>query len=214
MNYKAAYAHYYQQVEGQHYNALIKQRTLLPAAGSKPDESVIVDMTDGSIKLVEKKYEVDGAKIFYLSERILRSTQAQPERAKLQTVQTAAAQAVRQSYEDNQKSDSEIAAILCEEAVAGDGSLEVQRVKERLEEQFPLAVESFTQELEQANLPLEETVSVPPARIKRMEYQSIKTESGIEMKIPTSLLRGDNDYVEFVNEPDGTISLLVKGVVL
>ena len=72
----------------------------------------------------------------------------------------------------------------------------------------------FTQELEEANLPLEETVSVPPARIKRMEYQSIKTESGIEMKIPTSLLRGDNDYVEFVNEPDGTISLLVKGVVL
>lgn len=214
MNYKAAYAHYYQQVEGQHYNALIKQRTLLPAAGSKPDESVIVDMTDGSIKLVEKKYEVDGAKIFYLSERILRSTQAQPERAKLQTVQAAAAQAVRQSYEDNQKSDSEIAAILCEEAVAGDGNLEVQRVKERLEEQFPLAVESFTQELEEANLPLEETVSVPPARIKRMEYQSIKTESGIEMKIPTSLLRGDNDYVEFVNEPDGTISLLVKGVVL
>ena len=129
-------------------------------------------------------------------------------------MQTAAAQAVRQSYEDNQKSDSEIAAILCEEAVAGDGSLEVQRVKERLEEQFPLAVESFTQELEEANLPLEETVSVPPARIKRMEYQSIKTESGIEMKIPTSLLRGDNDYVEFVNEPDGTISLLVKGVVL
>ena len=55
---------------------------------------------------------------------------------------------------------------------------------------------------------------MPPARIKRMEYQSIKTESGIEMKIPTSLLRGDNDYVEFVNEPDGTISLLVKGVVL
>ena len=125
-----------------------------------------------------------------------------------------AAQAVRQSYEDNQKSDSEIAAILCEEAVAGDGNLEVQRVKERLEEQFPMAVESFTQELEEANLPLEETVSVPPARIKRMEYQSIKTESGIEMKIPTSLLRGDNDYVEFVNEPDGTISLLVKGVVL
>ena len=87
-------------------------------------------------------------------------------------------------------------------------------MKERLEEQFPLAVESFTQELEEANLPLKETVSVPPARIKRMEYQSIKTESGIEMKIPTSLLRGDNDYVEFVNEPDGTISLLVKGVVL
>ncbi len=214
MNYKAAFAHFYQQVEGQHYNALIKQRTLLPPASGKTDESVIVDMTDGSIKLVEKKFEIDGAKEFYISSRILRSTQAQPERVKLQTVQAAAAQAVKESYEDNKIVESEIATILCEEAVAGDGSLEVQRVKERIQEQFPLAAPAFEAELETANLALEERVSVPAAKIKKMEYQSIKTASGIEMKIPTSLLSGENDYVEFVNEPDGTISLLIKGVML
>lgn len=214
MNYKAAFAHFYQQVEGQHYNALIKQRTILPSAGGKTDESIIVDMTNGAIKLVEKKFEIDGVKDFYISSRILRSTQAQPERVKLQTVQTAATQAIKENYEDNKKIESEIATILREEAVAADGNLPVQRVKERIEEQFPLAVPSFTEELENSNLALEENVSVPASKIKRMEYQSIKTASGIEMKIPTSLLSGDNDYVEFVNEPDGTISLLVKGVMM
>lgn len=214
MNYKVAYAHFYQQVEGQHYNALIKQRTILPAVSSKTDESIIVNMTDGSIKLVEKKFEVDGVKEFYISSRILHSTQAQPERVKLQTVQTAATQAIKENYEDSRKIESEIAAILCEEAVAGDGNLQIERVKKRIEDQFPLAVNDFTAELETANLPMEEKVTVPAAKIKKMEYQSIKTESGIEMKIPITLLSAENDYVEFINAPDGTISLLIKGVML
>lgn len=214
MNYKAAFAHYYQQVEGQHYNALVKQRTILPPASAKPDESVIVDMTDGSVRLVEKKFELDGAKEFYLSTRILHTTEAQPERAKLRAVQAAAAQAVKESYEDDKKLECQVAAILCEEAAAGGGSLPVQRVCQRIEEEFPLAAPAFSQELQGSGLAPETRVEVPPARIRRLEYQSIKTESGIELKIPTSLLAGDNDYVEFINGADGTISLLVKGVLM
>ena len=215
MNYKTAYAHFYQQVEGQHYNALIKQRTILPAASGKVDESVIVDLTSGAIKLVERKYELDGVKEFYISSRILRSSQAQPERAKLQAVHKAAQQAVLEAYaEDELALESHVATILCQEAAAGDGNLEVQRVKERIQEEFPMAVEGFTAQLETASLPMEETVTVPAAKIKRMEYQSIKTASGIEMKIPTTLLYGENDFVEFINAPDGTISLLIKGVML
>lgn len=215
MNYKTAYAHFYQQIEGQHYNALIKQRTILPPASGKAEESVIINLADGAIKLVEKKYEIDGVKDFYLSTRILQSTQATPERVKLQTVQKAAQQAVKEAYPEQEVVlDSQIANIFCEEAVAGEGELEVARIKERLQEEFPLAVSSFTDELETASLPMEETVSVPSAKIKKMEYQSIKTASGIEMKIPTSLLYKENDVVEFINAPDGTISLLIKGVVL
>ena len=103
---------------------------------------------------------------------------------------------------------------LCEEAAAGGGSLPVERVRRRIEEEFPLAAPAFAQELENTGLAPEERVEVPPARIRRMEFQSIKTESGIEMKIPTSLLAGENDYVEFINDPDGTISLLVKGIMI
>ena len=201
-------------MEGQHYNALIKQRTVLPPASTKPDESVIVDMTDGTVRLVEKKFELDGSKDFYISTRILHTTQTQPERAKLRAVQAAAAQAVKENYDDSKKTECEVATILCEEAAAGGGSLPVERVRRRIEEEFPLAAPAFAQELENTGLAPEERVEVPPARIRRMEFQSIKTESGIEMKIPTSLLAGENDYVEFINDPDGTISLLVKGIMI
>ena len=207
MNYKAAFAHYYQQVEGCHYNALIKQRTILPPASSKPDESFIVDMTNGSIRLVEKKYDMDGVKGFYLSEKILKSTQAQPERARLQAVQAAAVEAVRQDYDESKQKECEVTTILAEEAVAGGGNLQVEKLRSRLEEEFPLAVETFDRELENTGISVQEQVQVSPARIKKMEYQSVKTESGIELKIPTNLLTGENDYIQFINEPDGTINM-------
>lgn len=214
MNYKAAFAHYYRQVEGFHYNALIKQRTILPPVSSKPDESVIVDMTNGCIRLVEKKYELDGIKGFYLSEQILKSTQSQTERVRLQAVQTAAIEAVRQDYDETKQLECEVTTILAEEAVAGGGNLQVEKLRDRLEESFPLAVATFDKELENTGITIQEQVRVPQAKIKKMEYQSIKTESGIEMKIPTNLLIGENEYVEFINSPDGTINLLIKGVLI
>ena len=52
-----------------------------------------------------------------------------------------------------------------------------------------------------------------PARIRRMESRSIHTANGIEVKIPTELLSSDNE-VEFLHSDDGSISLLIKNVIL
>ncbi len=46
----------------------------------------------------------------------------------------------------------------------------------------------------------------PPSR-------SIHTANGIEVKIPTELLNSDNE-VEFLHSDDGSISLLIKNVIL
>ena len=212
MNYKTAYSHYYEQIEGENCNSLIKQRTILPTASSRADEAFIIDLTDGSIRLLEKKYQLDAGKDFYLSTRILQSTQATPEKTKFKAVKEAATQAVRESYQENLLAEAQMTEILREEAA--DGAVTVQRVKERIEEEFPLAAPAFTAELEQVDLPPEAPVAVSPARVKRMETQSIHTSCGIEIKIPTSLSSGSEDYVEFINAPDGTISMLIKGIIL
>ncbi len=56
-------------------------------------------------------------------------------------------------------------------------------------------------------------MTVTPARIRRMESRSIHTANGIEVKIPTELLNSDNE-VEFLHSDDGSISLLIKNVIL
>ena len=52
-----------------------------------------------------------------------------------------------------------------------------------------------------------------PARIRRMESRSIRTANGIEGKIPTELLNSDSE-LEFLHDPDGSVSLLIKNVIL
>ena len=56
-------------------------------------------------------------------------------------------------------------------------------------------------------------LAVTPARIRRMESRSIHTASGIEVKIPTEILSSDSE-VEFLHDADGSVSLLIKNVIL
>ena len=56
-------------------------------------------------------------------------------------------------------------------------------------------------------------VTVTPARIKKLESRSFKTESGIEVRIPAELCSSD-DAVEFIHSATGGLSLLIKEVLV
>ena len=161
LNYKNGYTHYTETVEGAPVNSIIQQRACLPTQSGKVEEGALVNLTDYSMRLLEKKYDIDGHKEFYLSSVVFQYTQAEPEKKKLQAIQEAAAQAVKDAYED--------------------------------EPHAP--------------------VTVTPARIRRMESRSIRTANGIEVKIPTELLNSDSE-LEFLHDPDGSVSLLIKNVIL
>ena len=64
------------------------------------EEGALVNLTDYSMKLLEKKFDIDGHKDFYLSTVVFQYTTAQPEKKKLQAIQEAAVQAVQENYAD------------------------------------------------------------------------------------------------------------------
>ena len=165
LNYKNGYTHYTETVEGAPVNSIIQQRACLPTQSGKVEEGALVDLTDYSMRLLEKKYDIDGHKEFYLSTVVFQYTTAQPEKKKLQAIQEA--------------------------AVPFDDYVEKSDV------------------LDSAAQP----VTVTPARIRRMESRSLRTANGIEVKIPTELLNAESE-VEFLHADDGSISLLIKNVIL
>ena len=67
LNYKNGYTHYTETVEGAPVNSIIQQRACLPTQSGKVEEGALVDLTDYSMRLLEKKYDIDGHKEFYLS---------------------------------------------------------------------------------------------------------------------------------------------------
>ena len=215
LNYKNGYTHYTETVEGAPINSIIQQRACLPTQSGKVEEGALVNLTDYSKRLLEKKYDIDGHKEFYLSSVVFQYTQAEPEKKKLQAIQEAAAQAVKDAYEDEPHADAQVAMLIANQAADNDNQVSVEQVRQQLAEEYPLAAVPFDDYVEKSEV-LEEAaapVTVTPARIRRMESRSIRTANGIEVKIPTELLNSDSE-LEFLHDPDGSVSLLIKNVIL
>ena len=215
LNYKNGYTHYTETVEGAPVNSIIQQRACLPTQSGKVEEGALVNLTDYSMRLLEKKYDIDGHKEFYLSSVVFQYTQAEPEKKKLQAIQEAAAQAVKDAYEDEPHADAQVAMLIANQAADNDNQVSVEQVRQQLAEEYPLAAVPFDDYVEKSEV-LEEAaapVTVTPARIRRMESRSIRTANGIEVKIPTELLNSDSG-LEFLHDPDGSVSLLIKNVIL
>ena len=215
LNYKNGYTHYTETVEGAPVNSIIQQRACLPTQSGKVEEGALVNLTDYSMRLLEKKYDIDGHKEFYLSSVVFQYTQAEPEKKKLQAIQEAAAQAVKDAYEDEPHADAQVAMLIANQAADNDNQVSVEQVRQQLAEEYPLAAVPFDDYVEKSEV-LEEAaapVTVTPARIRRMESRSIRTANGIEVKIPTELLISDSE-LEFLHDPDGSVSLLIKNVIL
>ena len=215
LNYKNGYTHYTETVEGAPVNSIIQQRACLPTQSGKVEEGALVNLTDYSMRLLEKKYDIDGHKEFYLSSVVFQYTQAEPEKKKLQAIQEAAAQAVKDAYEDEPHADAQVAMLIANQAADNDNQVSVEQVRQQLAEEYPLAAVPFDDYVEKSEV-LEEAaapVTVTPARIRRMESRSIRTAIGIEVKIPTELLNSDSE-LEFLHDPDGSVSLLIKNVIL
>lgn len=215
LNYKNGYTHYTETVEGAPVNSIIQQWACLPTQSGKVEEGALVNLTDYSMRLLEKKYDIDGHKEFYLSSVVFQYTQAEPEKKKLQAIQEAAAQAVKDAYEDEPHADAQVAMLIANQAADNDNQVSVEQVRQQLAEEYPLAAVPFDDYVEKSEV-LEEAaapVTVTPARIRRMESRSIRTANGIEVKIPTELLNSDSE-LEFLHDPDGSVSLLIKNVIL
>ena len=181
------------------------------------EEGALVDLTDYSMKLLEKKFDIDGHKEFYLSTVVFQYTTAEPEKKKLQAIQDAAVQAVQDNYQDEPHVEAQVAMLIANQAADNDNKVTVEQVRRQLAEEYPLAAVPFDDYVEKSDVlepaQVQQPVTVSPARIRRMESRSIHTASGIEVKIPTEILSEDS-AVEFLHAEDGSVSLLIKNVIL
>ena len=213
LNYKNGYIHYTEQNGSLQTNSIIQQRICLPTQSGKVDEGALIDLSNGAIRLLEKKYDIDGKKDYYLSPVVLQCSQAVPDKKKLAVIQQAATQAVQEAYDEQEHVEAQVAMLIRNQAV--DNRISVEAVRQQIQEEYPLAAVPFDDYIEKASdtVAAAETVTVTPAKIRRMESRSIKSQNGIEVKIPTELLSSIED-VEFIRDPDGSVSLLIKNVVL
>ncbi len=212
MNYRESYIHYFENADGRKSNSIIKQRTVLASPKGKCDEAALINLDDWSIKLIEKKYEIDDKKDFYLSAAFLECSSSISAKQKLTEI-TKAAKAINERYYDNDKEvETHVAEVLCDQAME-ESEATVEDLCNHFYGDSHAVKQEFLEELKAKNIDVTDTVRVSPGAARRLEKQSLKTSTGVEIKIPVSQYN-NMDSLEFINNPDGSISLLIKNVLL
>lgn len=209
LNYKNSYIHFVNQGEGIS-NTILCQPVSLPSASQKIDEFMIFDFQLDKLFLKEKKYSIDGQNQKYISQQILKIPDEKSPKEKLNIVKKAMKNVVGKYYPGDLQSEME-----ADKAISNDfnerQSMRVPALAESISRGVPTIKEEFYSELQKHGI--EESEISLPDNLERTvnKKRKIVTEDGIEIKLPLSMVNR-RDKFEIINNPDGSLSLLIKNV--
>ena len=209
LNYKPAFTHFVDYEDETMINRLIINQTILPNASQKIEEGVLINLASGDFELIEKKYKFDGRNRFYFSEELLK-TEAKPTvQENIKIVKKAVKEIADKYNEENYVSLSHVQQAVYE-SIESEGKLNNEKIAEAVFEHNISAKAEYLERVERTNYDENIPVNVPKYE-KKFSKQKLKLANGIEMLIPLEVYQ-DKDLIEFINNPDGTISVIIKNV--
>lgn len=210
LNYKTSFIHFVEEDEDKKVNKVLKQVTTLPNTSQKIDEFAIINLTDFTISLKEKKYDIDGVKEPYLSKYFLKSQTILSDKEKVDIINKTSKKIIDEYYDGDIKKMGDMKTAISESIEEND-SIDIEEIKEKTFKDNLELRDLYSEELEQRGL-TEKNVSVNQNVVKKIaKTQRLVTDDGIELKIPISYLNSQ-EKVEFINNVDGTVSIVLKNI--
>lgn len=210
LNYKISYIHHVEESGDGRTNKVIKQITTLPNTSQSIDEFIIIDLDNYNILLKEKKHDIDGIKEHYLSKYFLKSQTILSDKEKVDIINKTSKKMINDFYDGDVKKMADVKKAITE-SIEESNNIDIEHIKKKTFNDNLELQQIYSEELEakgvsEKHIPINENV------IKKIpKMQRLVTEDGIELKIPISYLSTE-EKVEFINNPDGTISILLKNI--
>ncbi len=210
LNYKTGFTHYVNQSEAGASNSLIRHKTLLPSDGQKVDEAVLISMETGELKLLEKACEINGTKEFYLSQYVFNCSTALSDNQKLKIIDKVTQKINKKYYDEDFDKVAKLKKVVSD-SIEENREIRVEAIAEEIFETNLAVREEYIQEIQKAGLK-DEPIEIPEKIAERkFKTHKIKTDTGIEINFPLSYY-DDREMIEFFNNPDGSISIIIKNV--
>jgi hypothetical protein len=203
LNYGKSYIHHREQETNN--NSIIQHRTTLPNMGQKINEVAIVNLETMDIQLLEKKYEIDGNKEYYLSQYLLKCSTELSSKEQYGVIKNVSDRINKKYFSEDVERQIEVK----------------QAIFESVEESGEIATENFAERIYGNNLEIKKefmeavskkgiekpTIKLTEKTITRsLEHHKIKTDLGIEIKAPTKAWGN----IEIIVEPDGKQTIIIK----
>lgn len=209
-NYKTAFIHYTHTNESGRMNSIIKQKTALPRENQKIEECVFINLNNWRIRLIEKKYEINGEKSFYLSTLFLNCTSQMSNYEKVKIFTKTTEQFKKEYFEEDFNKSGEIKKAITE-SLDENEKIDITEMAETVFSRNPEIKQDYIEKIEKAGLKDKVLRINEKTAEKKFKKQKIKTDTGIEIDLPIAYYN-DKDKIEFINNMDGRISIVIKNV--
>lgn len=204
LNYKEAYTHIVDQDINGPINQLIKHKTIFHDTVSKIQEAAIINLETLNLLLLDIHKEK------YVH-TLLGCTAPLSTKQKIKVVEKVITEAIEENFENKVEALS-FAKNNLAKSIESTSSIMLDDVLHDTFGDHEELITSCMNTFEEKGI-TEPAIEIPQAEKVGKKYTShkIKTNTGIELKLPTQFLN-DTDKIEFINNPDGTLSILLKNI--
>lgn len=209
-NYRTSFIHYVEYDDSTRVNTILKQRTALPNDSSRLDECAFINLDDFSMIVVEKKVEINGEKQYYFSNMFLECRCKISDKEKVRAFNKANQKFNKEYFDSDVAKLGDIKKAV-KDSIEESGVIDVEQVAQDVFKGNPEMKNTYVQHIQKAGFDDKKIELKKELGEKAFTKQRIKTDTGIEIKLPIDYCN-NKDVLEFINNSDGTISILIKNI--
>ena len=210
MNSRMAFMHEVAREGGEVRNDIARHYAILPSPSQKVASFALVRASTMDVYFQDKKRKIAGEDTFLIPDGLLQCETGVSGKEAIDAV-TRVVELVAEEHGANTAVALAKAKAAVAEAVEEDEELPPWDIVDEAFEDEPVMRDAIKASLQEERLP--ERVPVERAQVERAAVRNhkIRTDTGIEISFPAEMV--DNpDYIEFVNEPNGLISISLRNI--
>lgn len=190
-------------------NEILRHYSILPSTSQKLQSFAFIRLSDLTVTFFDTKRAIEGEQVFAIPERVLQCTWQRSSRETVKMINKIATKVAEEHGSNSSIAVSRAKSYMAENAQTSD-ILSPMEMGREVFSQSSVMQSEFRVQLKEAGLDKPTHVDRPYAQ-KSGRSHKIKTDTGIEITIPIDYF--DNErYVEFINNPDGTLSIALKNI--
>lgn len=210
MGSRTAFMHEVAHEGGEVRNDIAKRYAILPSPSQKIDSYALVRASTMEVLYRDKKRKILGEDAYIIPDGLLQCETGVSGKEVIDTV-TRIVEEVAEEHGANTAVALARAKAAVTEAVEVDEEIAPWDLSGEIFEDEPVLKERVEERMREERLPERVPVERPQVERAAVQKHKIRTDTGIEISFPAELLRS-SEYVEFVNEPNGLISISLKNI--
>lgn len=207
---RMAFMHEVENGQGSTSCGIARHYAILPSPSQKVTSFALVRASNLEVLYQDKERSIAGESRMLIPQGLLQCSEGVSSKEVIDTVSRIVEEAAEE-HGANASVALAAAKAAIVERVEEDEDLPPWDVVDEAFEDEPVLRDTIKQALEEERVPEHVTVERAQVRKAAVKNQKIRTDTGIEISFPAEMAR-NSEYIEFVNEPNGLISIELKNI--